>query len=137
MAHASALRQGYDALVDDNLVLASVDDFCRLTVRHRVKRTLGYPLQSMSRSAPLQSPRIAGLLGPAGVSCSLSEMRADQEAALAHSGGYNNVQQPKAGNRGQLFMSKRLAADEISPSGPDQVRIIDCVFTSGFEVFGT
>ena len=41
MAHAQAMRAEYDALVDDDLILACVDDFCRLTVRHRVKRVAG------------------------------------------------------------------------------------------------
>ena len=35
------MRAEYDALVDDDLVLACVDDFCRLTVRHRVKKATG------------------------------------------------------------------------------------------------
>lgn len=38
MAHAQSMRSEYDNLVDDDLVLACVDDFCRLTVRHRVKK---------------------------------------------------------------------------------------------------
>ena len=35
------MRAEYDALVDDDLILACVDDFCRLTVRHRVKKVAG------------------------------------------------------------------------------------------------
>lgn len=38
VGHAMALRKEYDVLVDDDLVLAAVDDFCRLTVRHRVRK---------------------------------------------------------------------------------------------------
>lgn len=38
VSHAMALRKEYDVLVDDDLVLAAVDDFCRLTVRHRVRK---------------------------------------------------------------------------------------------------
>jgi hypothetical protein len=41
VAHAQNMRTEYDALVDDDLVLACVDDFCRLTVRHRVKKAGG------------------------------------------------------------------------------------------------
>lgn len=43
-----ALRKEYDVLVDDDLVLAAVDDFCRLTVRHRVRKagTLDSPFDA-------------------------------------------------------------------------------------------
>ena len=41
VTHAQSMRAEYDALVDDDLVLACVDDFCRLTVRHRVKKAAG------------------------------------------------------------------------------------------------
>lgn len=50
VSHASALRTDYDRLVDDNLTMASVDDFCRLTVRHRVKKCA--ERQYPSSSAP-------------------------------------------------------------------------------------
>lgn len=43
VTHAQTMRAEYDALVDDDLVLACVDDFCRLTVRHRVKKAAGGP----------------------------------------------------------------------------------------------
>jgi hypothetical protein len=49
VSHAVALRSEYDALVDDNLVLAAVDDFCRLTVRHRVRKAIGSTIQYDSR----------------------------------------------------------------------------------------
>jgi hypothetical protein len=53
--HAQNMRTEYDALVDDDLVLACVDDFCRLTVRHRVKKTGGggSPYSALRTGSPL------------------------------------------------------------------------------------
>jgi hypothetical protein len=47
VTHAQSMRSEYDALVDDDLVLACVDDFCRLTVRHRVRKTIAAPYSAM------------------------------------------------------------------------------------------
>lgn len=92
VSHAMALRKEYDVLVDDDLVLAAVDDFCRLTVRHRVRK-----------AGALSSPFDAG------------DARAESMDSLESKQAVPRPRRHSPGKR-DIYLSKNMAKSVSAPN---------------------